>query len=191
MAKTYIVQRSNSKGVRFLATGPKAKEIKWTADPMDAYTFEDTDAAEAVADRDSIGGDVIRLKKALADYNDREEQDKKAVKTAKGKKAPALEDLEPLPRSASTKRVAVKTKEEAPKKVAKKAAPAPAKPAKKAVKTASAERSGRRDDSVEKKLTAMRLPVDLVKKLQEHGGGNVTQGVLSIVEPFFARRAKK
>lgn len=198
MAKTYVIQRQTSKATKYLATGPKAKtsQLEWVLDPMDAYSFEDLEKAEDYADDDRVGGTVVRLKVANQNFQDMQDTAVKKHTT------PALEDLKPIARAKSTKRAPVKVKEEdegdAPKtrasKAPAKAAPAPAKKAAKkapvpAKKAATKERTGRRgSDGEETKLTAMRLPLSLVDKLKEHGGGNTSEGVRAICEAFFARR---
>lgn len=184
MAKTYIVQRTNSKGTKFLATDPKAKKVEWAEDPSDAWTFDDLESAEAAADLDAIGGDAVRSKTAINAYDEANEAKEAAPVRKTRARTPALEDLAPIAKAKPARKVTVI------KPAAKKSAPKTVVPVKKAKVVESAERSGRRGGIEETKLTAMRLTPALIEQFKDYGGGNVTAGVKAVGEKFFARARK-
>lgn len=209
MAKIFLIERKTSKSTKYLKSDPSTGRFLWTEDPNEAYRFDEQDTAEEWMEDDSVGGtSVVRRSVAIAAYGDGADEEAPVEIKVKPKKkaAPALEDLQPIARGKTAKRQAVKVKDDeaeapvaAPKKVAKKAAPAPAKtaaPAKKAAKTATPAKKAAKTAastkaptvSGETKLTAMRLPITLVDKFASLGGGNVSAGVRKMAEEYFARK---
>lgn len=203
MAKLFLIQRKNSRGVKFLKTDPSKGKFLWTEDPSEAYKFDELDVAEEWMDDDNVGGtEVVRRAAAIAEYGDDPSDDTEVEVKVKPKKTktPSLEELAPLARGKSAKRQAVKVKDEdseeptTKKSAAKKAAPAPIKktvtPAKKAAaKTTPPAKAAKASAQVgETKLTAMRLPLTLVDQFAKLGSGNVSAGVRKMAEEYFSRK---